>query len=176
MHCYIYGLGFCAFARHYSRNHFCFLLLWVMRCFSSPRSPSTFVEWHSFTVPGCPIRISRDLWLFAPTPCFSQLITSFFASQSLGIHRSLLFCFFFFIVSHTFLYAYGSLFCFLLLYFSSFFNMSKIFFFLTSLFNGVRWGCLSLVSQEVYIFMPYPYLQRFIITMIPVYSLSEFIK
>ena len=44
MHCYIYGLGSCAFARHYSRNHFCFLLLWVMRCFSSPRSPSTFVE------------------------------------------------------------------------------------------------------------------------------------
>ena len=41
MHCYIFGLGFCAFARHYSRNHFCFLLLRVMRCFSSPRSPST---------------------------------------------------------------------------------------------------------------------------------------
>ena len=28
------------FARHYLRNHFCFLLLWVLRCFSSPRSPS----------------------------------------------------------------------------------------------------------------------------------------
>ena len=39
MHRYIMGLGFCAFARHYSRNHFCFLLLRVMRCFSSPRSP-----------------------------------------------------------------------------------------------------------------------------------------
>ena len=32
------GLGCCAFARHYLRNHFCFLLLWVLRCFSSPRS------------------------------------------------------------------------------------------------------------------------------------------
>jgi hypothetical protein len=27
------------FARHYLRNHYCFLLLWVLRCFSSPRSP-----------------------------------------------------------------------------------------------------------------------------------------
>lgn len=33
-----YGLGYSAFARHYLRNHFCFLLLWVLRCFSSPRS------------------------------------------------------------------------------------------------------------------------------------------
>ena len=29
------GLGFCAFARHYLRNHCCFLLLQVLRCFSS---------------------------------------------------------------------------------------------------------------------------------------------
>jgi hypothetical protein len=34
------GLGFSRFARHYFGNHFCFLLLWVLRCFSSPRSPS----------------------------------------------------------------------------------------------------------------------------------------
>ncbi len=33
------GLGSSAFARHYLRNHFCFLLLRVLRCFSSPRSP-----------------------------------------------------------------------------------------------------------------------------------------
>ena len=33
------GLGCFAFDRHYSRNHFCFLLLRVLRCFSSPRSP-----------------------------------------------------------------------------------------------------------------------------------------
>ena len=33
------GLGSSAFARHYSRNHCYFLLLWVLRCFSSPRSP-----------------------------------------------------------------------------------------------------------------------------------------
>ena len=33
------GLGYSAFARHYLRNHYCFLLLRVLRCFSSPRSP-----------------------------------------------------------------------------------------------------------------------------------------
>ena len=36
------GLGYCAFARHYLRNHFCFLFLRVMRCFSSPGSPLTW--------------------------------------------------------------------------------------------------------------------------------------
>ena len=33
------GLGSSAFARHYLRNHNCFLFLRVLRCFSSPRSP-----------------------------------------------------------------------------------------------------------------------------------------
>ena len=32
---YSSGLGFSDFARHYSRNHFCFLLLQVLRCFNS---------------------------------------------------------------------------------------------------------------------------------------------
>ena len=36
---YDLGLGFSDFARHYSRNHFCFLFLRVLRCFSSPGSP-----------------------------------------------------------------------------------------------------------------------------------------
>src|SRR5690606_9001441 len=36
----INGLGSSAFARHYLRNHCYFLLLWVLRCFSSPRSLS----------------------------------------------------------------------------------------------------------------------------------------
>jgi hypothetical protein len=35
--CY-FGLGSSAFARHYLRNHYYFLFLWVLRCFSSPRS------------------------------------------------------------------------------------------------------------------------------------------
>ena len=33
-----YGLGSSYFARHYSRNRVFFLFLWVLRCFSSPRS------------------------------------------------------------------------------------------------------------------------------------------
>ena len=41
------GLGCSAFARHYLRNHFCFLLLWVLRCFSSPRSLSLRNDWPS---------------------------------------------------------------------------------------------------------------------------------
>ena len=34
----ILGLGFFHFARHYSGNHFCFLFLCLLRCFSSARS------------------------------------------------------------------------------------------------------------------------------------------
>ena len=34
------GLASSAFARHYLRNHCYFLFLWVLRCFSSPRSPT----------------------------------------------------------------------------------------------------------------------------------------
>ncbi len=34
---------------------------------------------------GCPIRTSADHWAFAPPRGFSQLVTSFFASESQGI-------------------------------------------------------------------------------------------
>ena len=33
------GLGYSEFARHYYRNHGCFLFLWVLRWFTSPGSP-----------------------------------------------------------------------------------------------------------------------------------------
>ena len=39
------GLGSSYFARHYSRNRFFFLFLWVLRCFSSPR----YLLIHYFT-------------------------------------------------------------------------------------------------------------------------------
>ena len=39
---------------------------------------------------GCPIRTSADHVLFADPRSFSQLITSFFASESLGILHALL--------------------------------------------------------------------------------------
>ena len=32
------SLGYSHFVRHYSGNHFCFLFLWLLRCFSSPGS------------------------------------------------------------------------------------------------------------------------------------------
>ena len=40
------GLGSFYFARHYSRNRFFFLFLWVLRCFSSPRSPLIYYFTH----------------------------------------------------------------------------------------------------------------------------------
>jgi hypothetical protein len=40
---------------------------------------------------GCPIRTSADQFVFANPRSFSQLITSFFASESLGIPHTPLF-------------------------------------------------------------------------------------
>ena len=74
------GLGCCAFARHYLRNHFCFLFLRVLRCFSSPRSPHAHkarCRDRSRRVP--PFGHQRA---FAPPRGFSQLVTSFVASES----------------------------------------------------------------------------------------------
>ena len=82
------GLGSSAFARRYSRNHCCFLFLRVLRCFSSPGWPLS--RWRAFRAPGSPIRKSADLRAFAPPRGLSQLVTSFFASESLGIPRTLL--------------------------------------------------------------------------------------
>ena len=43
--------------------------------------------YYTFSIVGFPIRKSRDQFVFANTPSLSQLITSFFASQSQGIPR-----------------------------------------------------------------------------------------
>ena len=45
-------------------------------------------RWQSFRLPGCPIRKSSDHRSFAPTRGLSQLVTSFIASESQGIHRT----------------------------------------------------------------------------------------
>ena len=74
------GLGCSAFARHYLRNHFCFLLLRLLRCFSSAGLPP--IGYYVFNIVGCPIRISTDQFVCANPRSFSQLITSFFASES----------------------------------------------------------------------------------------------
>ena len=81
------GLGSSAFARHYSRNHCCFLFLRLLRCFSSAGSPP-YQGCRAFSPTGCPIRKSGYQYLFAVTPGLSQLVTSFFASRSLGIPRA----------------------------------------------------------------------------------------
>ena len=67
-----YGLGFSAFARHYLRNHYCFLFLRVMRCFSSPGSPHAYGVMATLHVTGFPhsdicgsIRICQSPQLFA---------------------------------------------------------------------------------------------------------------
>lgn len=75
-----HGLGFCAFARHYLRNHSCFLFLRVLRCFSSPRLPSLTGIPLAWWV--APFGHPGFMRLFAPRPGFSQLVTSFFASRS----------------------------------------------------------------------------------------------
>ena len=75
------GLGSCAFARHYWRNHCYFLFLRVLRCFSSPRSLLHRQVTGSLP-PGSPIRTSADHGAFASPRGFSQLITSFVASES----------------------------------------------------------------------------------------------
>ena len=83
------GLGCSPVARHYWGNHSCFLLLRVLRCFSSPGSPHIIN--HVITVIirlGCPIRKSAGNRLFAPDRGLSQLITSFIASVSQGIRHA----------------------------------------------------------------------------------------
>ena len=84
------GLGYSHSARHYSGNHYCFLFLRVLRCFSSPGSPHTEV-WSPIARGGYPIRAPTDQWLFAPPRRLSQLIAPFFASESQGIPRAPLF-------------------------------------------------------------------------------------
>ncbi len=55
--------------------------------FQFPGFASRFHGMTPLPEPGCPIRISTDLRSCAPPRGFSQLTTSFFASESLGIHR-----------------------------------------------------------------------------------------
>ena len=49
---------------------------------------ASLAGWYPFRIPGCPIRKSPDQILFANPRCLSQLITSFFASESQGILRA----------------------------------------------------------------------------------------
>ena len=88
---YVSGLGSSDFARHYFRNHCCFLFLRVLRCFSSPGSPCiTIYSLCNNTillVLSSLIRISTGHRIFAPLRSFSQLVTSFFGAMYQGILR-----------------------------------------------------------------------------------------
>ena len=52
-------------------------------------------EYYVFNIVGCPIRISTDQFVCADPRSFSQLITSFIASESQGIPRVPFLTFFF---------------------------------------------------------------------------------
>ena len=55
---------------------------------------ATLAGRYVFNIPGCPIQISTDQVSSADPRSFSQLGTSFFASESLGIPHTPLFIFF----------------------------------------------------------------------------------
>ena len=85
-----HGLGFSRFARHYSGNHYYFLFLCLLRCFSSAGWLSLRSDTPSVyqVVPFGNLRIYS---LCAAPRSLSQLTTSFIASQTQGIHHVPLF-------------------------------------------------------------------------------------
>ena len=85
-----FGLGYSDFARHYFRNHGCFLFLQVLRWFTSLsllNHPmySDECNWCSHQL-GFPIRKSPDHRLLASPRGLSQLTASFIACLCQGIH------------------------------------------------------------------------------------------
>ena len=85
-----HGLASSGFARHYYRNHSCFLFLGVLRCFTSPRSlyppyifrresPSTHAPWRGF-----PIRKSSNHSPFIGSP---RLIADYYVLLRLQMPR-----------------------------------------------------------------------------------------
>ena len=86
------GLGCSDFARHYYRNRGFFLLLEVLRWFTSLRSPVPTYGFSGtylgFAQVGFPIRKSPDQRLCAAPRSLSQLATSFIACFCQGIHRA----------------------------------------------------------------------------------------
>ena len=97
------GLGSSPFARHYLGNHYYFLFLRVLRCFSSPGWLSLLSDVPSArqVVPFGNLRIYR---LCAASRSLSQLTTSFIASQTLGIHHVLLFTLKFLYINNMYYY------------------------------------------------------------------------
>ena len=91
------GLACSLFAHHYSGNRGCFLFLWVLRCFTSPRSlyPPYIFRRESLGRTSTPSGVSpfgnpRIKALLSAPRGLSQIYTSFFGSRCQGIHRLLL--------------------------------------------------------------------------------------
>src|ERR1700734_3706961 len=89
---HVLGLACSLFAHHYSGNRGCFLFLWVLRCFTSPRYlhlPYVFRQGRWAITPNQVSLFGNpriEVWL--PTPRgLSQAPTSFFGSWCQGIHR-----------------------------------------------------------------------------------------
>ena len=82
----VVGLGFSRFARRYSGNHYCFLFLQVLRCFTSLGSPP--LAGLASARLGYPIRKSPYHCPLAAPRGLSQLVTSFIACMRLGIHQA----------------------------------------------------------------------------------------
>src|SRR6202043_1396262 len=90
---HVNGLDFSPFAHQYSGNRGCFLFLWVLRCFTSPRYlhlPYVFRQgrWAITPIQVSPFGNPRvEVWL--PTNRgLSQAPTSFIGSWCQGIHRA----------------------------------------------------------------------------------------
>ena len=87
------GLGYSPFARRYLGNHYCFLFLRVLRCFSSPGALLILKSFRTgdptLLGSGCPIRKSPDQSLFAAPRSVSPLTASFVGLLPQGIHRTL---------------------------------------------------------------------------------------
>jgi hypothetical protein len=97
------------FARRYFGNRYCFLLLRVLRCFSSPRSPlppmDSVAGIHPLWQMGCPIQKSPGQCLFSGSPKLIAACHVFhrhpaprhppFSLNSLAIKMPLYYLFFF---------------------------------------------------------------------------------
>ena len=82
------GLGSSPVARHYWGNHCLFSLPAGTKMFQFPAFASSIRKIPGSLPVGCPIRKSAHQRPFAPPRGLSQLIASFIACKSLGIHRT----------------------------------------------------------------------------------------